>query len=118
MHRMILLKNYVLIRRIRPQQTKGGLFVPQTFDHKHRPVLKLNGMPDYFLAEVVAAGPEARDIDRGDLALVYTFADDTSRSTYVGEAKLDEDLLIVRYPDDFVCAVELEPGESAETMLS
>jgi hypothetical protein len=75
-------------------------------------------MPDYFLAEVVAAGPEARDIDRGDLTLVYTFADDTSRSTYVGEAKLDEDLLIVRYPDDFVCAVELEPGESAETMLS
>lgn len=100
------LRNLMHIERVVREKTPGGIFIPQTFDHANRPSLKFGAMRDYFEAKVLAVGPEVRDVEPGDHVLVWTFADGDGRQLFTGEG--DDNRLLVRYPDDLVCAVDVE----------
>lgn len=104
------LRNLMHIERVVQEKTPGGLYIPQTFDHKHRPSLKFDAIRDYFEAKVLAVGPEVRDVEPGDHVLVWTFADGDGRQMFTGEG--DDKRLLVRYPDDLVCAVDVAEAAS------
>ena len=109
------LRNLVLVERVEKRVTDGGIVIPETFDAKHSPRLKMLAKADYFEVEVKACGPEVRDLKPGDHAYVFTFAEGDGTTLYTGTsdtgARADQaKRLFVKWPQDFVCAIDLEPA--------
>ena len=94
--------------------TAGGILLPQ--DYKARGSYKAVNKGDFFRARVLAAGPKvpSGDVQPGDEVLVLTWGnnpDGSRRSLYTGVDGPDGTLL-VEYPDDIVCRVNV--AEAAE----
>lgn len=107
------LRNLVLVERVEKDESPGGIVLPKTFEARHSPRLKMLAKPDYFEAEVIACGPDVRELKPGDHTLVFTFADGDGSTLYTGQSDNGRRAdgakrLFVKYPDDFVCAVDLE----------
>lgn len=113
------LRNLVYVERIKREMTAGGLHIPQTFvcgKHGHAAGTRIQATPDYFEAEVLAIGPDVRELEPGDRCYVFTFADGDGSNLYTGTSddgrRADKARrMFVKYPDDFVCAVEKESCE-------
>ena len=100
------LRNLVQIEKVVREKTAGGIYVPTSFDHQARPSLKFGAIPDHFEARVVAVGPDVRDIGPGDHILVWQYADGDGSKLFTGDG--DAERLLIKYPDDIVCAIDLE----------
>jgi hypothetical protein len=98
------LRDLVYVERLRPKITPGGIHIPETFEAKHSARLKTAATPDYFPAKVLSVGPLVRELVPGDTVLVHTYAEGDGKTLYTGENVGERDRLLVRYPDDFVCA--------------
>jgi hypothetical protein len=66
---------------------------------------------DYFPAEVLAVGPEVRELKSGDHVLVHTWAEGDGSKLYTGDSLGEKDRLILK-PNDILCAIE--DDEAAE----
>lgn len=95
----------VYVERIHETETRGGLIIPQTFKARG-PGQKVGAVPDYFRARVLAVGPDVRELTEGDEVLVYTYAEGDGSKLYSGETDGSRDKMLVRYPDDLVCAID------------
>lgn len=104
------LRNLLFVQRVkRPEKTAGGIYIPQTFDHRARPELRIGATPDYWEAEVLAVGPDARgDVVPGEHVLVKTWAGDEHQGLYAGQA-IDDDHVFVRCPQDIIGLVQEAP---------
>lgn len=70
--------------------TPGGIIIPATSEARAKT------KRDYFRAEVVATGPEVRDLEPGEHVLVHTWADGDGSELYTGS---------FIGPDDVICVV-------------
>lgn len=102
------LRDLLYVERVRREKTAGGIVIPQTFDHRHRPSLKFGAIADHFEAKVLAVGPDVREVRPGDHVLVWTYAGAGEKRLWTGEPGDSKDRLFVRCPDDVVCAIDLE----------
>lgn len=101
------LRDLLYVRRVKREKTAGGILIPAAFDHHNKPSLRVGAVPDYFEAEILAMGPEVREVTVGAHVLVKTWAGTDKRALYAGEA-IDDQHLFVRYPDDLIGALDLE----------
>lgn len=103
------LRDLVLVERIRETETRGGIFIPQTFGTKSGAVAaKLVAKGDHWRGRVKAVGPMVRDLKAGDEVLVYVYADDVDSSRGLFSGDRTGAGTFVRWPEDIVCAVEPE----------
>ncbi len=100
--------DWVLVERITETVSAGGIHLPATFAGSRS--AKLGAKADHWKARVVAVGPEAHDLEPGDVVLVHTWAAGEGRGLYAG-VHAGEGLLFVRYGADIVCALEPDPIE-------
>jgi co-chaperonin GroES (HSP10) len=99
------LRDLIHVEPIRETVSAGGILLPE--DYKALGSKKAVNRPDTFRARVLAVGPEVRGVEPGEDVLVYTWserADGTRRGLYTGHDVPGG--LLVRYPEDIVCAVD------------
>ncbi len=101
------LRDLVYVEKVRKTQSDGGILFPQPGAFcGHSARKKTAATPDYFTARVLSVGPEVRELSPGDEVLVYTYAEGDGSKLYTGENIGERERLIVKYPGDFLCAVE------------
>jgi hypothetical protein len=87
------------VQRVRATQTEGGILLPATFSpqKKFGAREKMNSIPDYFLAKVLAVGPEERSgLQPGDHTFVWSFADGDGSRLYTGDSVGEKDKLFIK----------------------
>lgn len=110
---------WIFVRKIRKTITAGGIHLVQAFKagkHGSSAREKMNAVPDYFEAVVLATGPEVRTseaagLEQGDRCLVWSYAEGDGSRLYTGEDVGMRDHLFIR-PSDVVCAID--DDEAAE----
>ena len=91
------LRDQLYVQRVRPTQTEGGIVLPATFNYRFSARQKMNAVPDYFLAKVLAVGPEERSgLQPGDHTFVWSYADGDGSKLYVGESVGERDRLFIK----------------------
>ncbi len=105
------LRNLVYVERVHKEKTEGGILIPKTFragKSGHSASAKMDAVPDYFEAKVLHIGPEVTEIAPGDHLLVWSFDGGDGSKLYTGENVGEKDRAFIRFPDDVVCAIDLE----------
>lgn len=82
------------VEKIRPLKSESGaLHLPESFDFRFSAKMKHDAIPDFFLAKVLAVGPEERSgLQPGDHTFVWSYAEhsklrtDTSAGLMTGES--------------------------------
>lgn len=73
------------VEKIRPLISDGGIHLPESFDHKFSAKKKFDAIPDYFIAKVLAVGPDERSgLQPGDHTLVWTYAEGDGSKMWTG----------------------------------
>lgn len=87
------------VERIRPKKTEGGLHIPETFKAGKNGLSareRMNGIPDYFLARVLAVGPEERSgLQPGDHTFVWSYASGDGSKLYTGDSVGEKDRMFI-----------------------
>ena len=85
------------IERVPRLQSDGGIHLPETFNYRFSARQKMNAIPDYFLAKVLAVGPDERSgLQPGDHTLVWSYAGGDGAKLYVGESVGEKNRLFIR----------------------
>ncbi len=108
------IRDWLYVERIRETVTPGGILIPESFragKSGHSARLKMEAVRDYFLARVVATGPdvaksEVSGLEQGDHAFVWSYADGDGSKLFTGETVGEKDHLFIK-PKDVLCAVDL-----------
>lgn len=104
------LRDQLYVQRIRPTQTEGGILLPETFKAGKSGLSarqKMNAVPDFFLAKVLAVGPEERSgLQPGDHTFVWSYADGDGSKLFTGENVGEKDKLFITTKDHLGVAVE------------
>jgi hypothetical protein len=92
------------VERVTRTTTEGGLHLPQTFSPSKRfgQRERMNAVPDYFLAKVLAVGPDEKSgLQPGDLTYVWSHAGagGDKQRLWVGETVGDKDRLFINGED-------------------
>ena len=93
------LRDQLYVQRIRATQTEGGILLPASFSpqKKFGARERMNSVPDYFLAKVLAVGPEERSgLQPGDHTYVWSYADGDGSKLYTGESVGEKDKLFIK----------------------
>lgn len=92
------LRDRIHIRRLEGHgietTTPGGIIIPATTEARAKT------KNDYFRAEVLAVGPDVRELAAGEHVLVHTWADGDGSVLYTSGAFIG--------PDDVICVVAKE----------
>lgn len=103
------LRDQLYVQRLKQTHYEGGVILkPETFKAGKNGFSareKMNGIPDYFPAKVLATGPDVRELSQGDEVLVWSYADGDGSKLYTGESVGEKDKMFIKM-DDVVCAVE------------
>lgn len=88
------------VQRIRETHYEGGIIhKPETFSpqKKFGARERMNAIPDFFLAKVLAVGPDERSgLKPGDHTLVWSYADGDGSKLYTGESVGEKDRLFIK----------------------
>jgi co-chaperonin GroES (HSP10) len=101
------LRDLVYVEKIEPEVLASGIILPTKgafMGHSAR--MKMNATPDYFHAKVIAIGPDVKELALGDEVYVHTFAEGDGSKLYTGENVGEKRRLLVKYPDDILCALD------------
>jgi co-chaperonin GroES (HSP10) len=107
------LRNLVHVERVpKPEKTEGGVVLVHGYESRKDPAAKVRATPDHFEARVLAVGPQVRGLAPGDHILVYSF-DQVSHEhgLYTGHPTGEKDRMLIRFPEDIVYVVGVDPSE-------
>lgn len=77
----------IYVEKIIPKMSDGGIHIPESFDFKFSAKKKHDAIPDYFVAKVLAVGPDERSgLQPGDHTLVWTHAEGDGSKLWTGES--------------------------------
>ncbi len=108
------IRDWLYVERQRQKVTPGGILLPDTFKAGKSGFSarqKMNAVADYFLAKVIATGPEVSKsevagLGQDDHCFVWSYADGDGSKLFVGESVGERDRIFVK-PKDILCAVDL-----------
>lgn len=85
------------VEKIRPLKSHGGIHLPESFDYRFSAKKKFDAIPDFFIAKILAIGPDERSgLQVGDHTLVWTYAEGDGSKLFSGESVGEKNRLFIK----------------------